>query len=53
MLVDLIKENLCGMWIVDALNDARRNLFASGRQICVKVNVIVYHTDGGRGSKLG
>ena len=53
VMVDLVKENLRGVWIVNALNSARRNLFASGRQICVKVNAIVYHTGGGRGSKLG
>ena len=36
VMVDLVKENLCGLWIVNVLNSIRWNLFAFGRQICMK-----------------
>ena len=53
VMVDLVEENLCGLWIVDVLNRVGWNLCASGRQICMKVDVVVNHTGSGRGRELG
>ena len=41
MLVNLVKENLGGVGIVDSLNLVRKDLFASIREFGVEMDVVV------------
>ena len=47
VLVDLIKEDLCRIGIVDNLNLIRKDLFASGWEASVEVNIVVDNAGGG------
>ena len=50
-LLYLIKQNLCGIRIMGALYLLRKNLFASGREFGMKLDVPMNYTGGGRGGK--
>ena len=41
MLMNLVKETLGRIKIVDGLNLVRKDLFASGREVSVEVNIVV------------
>ena len=41
VLMNLVKESLRGVRVVDGLNLVREDLFASGWEVSVEVNVVV------------
>ena len=44
VLLDLVKEDVCGLRIVYAAYAVGRDLFTSGGKVGVEVDVAVYHT---------
>ena len=51
--MDLVKEDLGRVGVVNGLNLVGWNLLASGWKICVKVNVPVRNAGGGGGYEFG
>ena len=53
VLMNLIKEDLRGVGIVDSMNLVKKDLLASGWEVGVEVNVVVNNAGGGCGCKFG
>ena len=47
MLMNLVKENFGRIRIVDGLNLVRKDLFDSGREVSVEMNIVVDHAGVG------